>query len=47
VPPGWHDWYGYWSATPAASGHASFDLYYGLVYTFNDNVNLYVAVEVL
>ena len=32
MSPGWGDYDGYWSATPAASGHAVIGLYDGYVY---------------
>jgi hypothetical protein len=49
VPPGWYDDIYYWSATPAASGHAGVSLTYGYVgYSYDYNYDIsYVAVEVL
>ena len=46
TPSGWQA-YGYWSATPSASGHAFVYLYYGYVYDNLDNLNSYVALQVL
>ena len=48
TPPGWDDDYNYWSATPAASGHANLGLGYGYVTYYYDHFDSsYVAVEVL
>jgi len=46
VPPGWDDDVDYWSATPAASGHAYIGLNVGYV-TYDGSLYYYVAVEVL
>ena len=46
TPSGWQA-YGYWSATPSASGHAYVYLYYGFVLDDYDTVNNYVALQVL
>ncbi len=46
TPPGWGGTF-YWSATPAASGHAGIGLYGGYVGYGSDGSDTYVAVEVL
>ncbi len=47
TPPGWVDDNFYWSATPAASGHAYLYLSTGGVNVTYDSLGTYVAVEVL
>jgi Ca2+-binding RTX toxin-like protein len=47
TPPGWYVYFYYWSATPAASGHAYFVPSYGFVNYDVDYKGFYVAVEVL
>ena len=46
TPGGWHDFTGYWSATPSASGHAFVHLGNGDVFGNVDNFITFVAVEV-
>ena len=46
TPGGWHDTYGYWSATPSASGHAFVSLGTGNGTVTYDGISYYVAVEV-
>jgi len=47
TPVGWYSEVGYWSATPADSGHASIGLSYGDVGAVDDAVLNYVALEVV
>ena len=46
VPSGWQA-FGYWSATPSASGHADVSLYSGNVHGTRDPGTTYVALQVL
>jgi hypothetical protein len=46
TPGGWGDYTYYWSATPSASGHATFALSHGVVNDYYTVIGDYVAVEV-